>query len=527
MAEFGELTQWGYAGPVARAYEHAQGPVEMIQGPLGGGKSTASAHRCLRVATWQHPSPVDGIRKAKIVCVAPTYRRAWDQVIPTFFETFPREGPGVLWQAARNDPADYTLDRRVRVGGGDWQRLQVIVQFRAIREGQTVEDFFRGYQFTALWLPEADTNVYLDEILSLGASRAGRYPLPPDRPLDRKAAYVGIFGDSNAPVIGSPFHRRFHLRQMPDGSPSPKTDRLWRQPSGFSSKAENLHNLNRIRKDYYQYMAGQLDKYDVNRLLKNMPGFSRDGEPVHPNFDPDTHCVDHIEVDPFSMVIISVDAGSNTMKPAAVFWQRGYGGQWRAFAEIYLPEGEQLNTEDFCARIRATLQRHFPNRKPSQGVIIIVDPAAMTPNAASQYNTAVEIQAYTRIEVQPAPTNDPASRRGALDARFKKFVAPGEPMIVIDKENCPGLVSGLGGGFHFKRFGKTLRERPEKNAYSHVCEAAEYGPLGFEGMDASASPFIRPDGEEGYGSLVGIYEDGRYDTAHPMGSQNRHGVPRW
>jgi hypothetical protein len=55
-----------------------------------------------------------------------------------------------------------------------------------------------------MWLPEADTNGDLAAILSLGSNRAGRYPEPDDRP-EGSSAYAGIFGDANAPMIGSPF----------------------------------------------------------------------------------------------------------------------------------------------------------------------------------------------------------------------------------------------------------------------------------------------------------------------------------
>jgi hypothetical protein len=511
-ADQGRLAVWTYAGPKAEAYENCTAPVAMIEGPLGGGKSTASAHRCLRIATWQHPSPVDGIRKARIVCVAPTYRRAWDQVIPTFFEVYPRDGDGVLWRAARGDPADYTWDTKVRLKvGGPWWRVHLEVLFRAVSEGQTIEDFFRGFQFTAMWLPEADTNKDLDSILSLGASRAGRYPLPPDRPPEAPDAYVGVFGDSNAPVIGTPFFRRFHEYKMPDGGKAPRSDRLIKQPSGFSPHAENLQNLNRIRKNFYAYQMQQLSKYDIRRLLMNQPGFSREGEPVHFNFDPDTHLVDNLTVDPFGMVIISIDAGSGTLKPAAVFWQRS-GRQWRALAEIYLPDGIQMGTQDFCIEVRRTLARRFHEiRRPT--ALIAIDPAALSPQAASQYTTAQEIQHHTQIEAIPAPRNDRSSRFGALDRLFTASVGPGEPAMVIDRGECPGLVGGLAGGYHYRRIGQILSPQPVKNSYSHVCEAAEYGPLTLDGMDPREGSFIRPDDADGYAQAVGLYEDGRFEAA--------------
>jgi hypothetical protein len=54
---------------------------------------------------------------------------------------------------------------------------------------------------------------------------------------------------------------------MPDGKPAPASDRLFIQPSGFSPNAENIKNLKKIRPDYYEHMASQLDEYDVGRLI--------------------------------------------------------------------------------------------------------------------------------------------------------------------------------------------------------------------------------------------------------------------
>jgi hypothetical protein len=87
--------------------------------------------------------------------------------------------------------------------GGQRASLHVEVLFRAVND-LDIEEFFRGFEFTAIWLPEADTNGDLAAILSLGSNRAGRYPEPDDRPGHRPSAYAGIFGDANAPMIGSP-----------------------------------------------------------------------------------------------------------------------------------------------------------------------------------------------------------------------------------------------------------------------------------------------------------------------------------
>jgi hypothetical protein len=486
-----DLRTWEYAGPVEKAYETSRAPIAMIVGPTGGGKSTGSARRCLRAATWQHRSPRDGVRRARIVCICPTYRRAWDTVMPSYFKVFPAS-MGVF-RGSRGDPADHIFDMELIVRGTR-EVCHVEVLFRAVMSDSDIEEFFRGLEATAFWLPEADTNTDLATILSLGSNRVGRYPEPDDRIDGEEPAYAGVFGDANAPVIGSAFHDRFYLRRMPNGDPAPGSDRLFNQPGAFSPNAENMKNLRKIRADYYSHMATLLDVYDRRRMLDSLPGYGRAGLAVHPNFDPDRHvAIQALEVDRFSPIYIGVDAGSNTLHPGAVFYQKGYSGQWRAMAEIHVAEG-QMNNAAFADAINATLNRRFGDLVRHVGAMMCMDPAAASSNAMSEYTTAMSLQSLTEIEVMIAPSNKPADRRSALDKLLLGGLGPRTPMYAIDPQ-CVGLIAGLSGGFHYPRHGQNVSQIPAKNVFSHVCEAAEYAPLTVDGLAADEARFIRPGGE--------------------------------
>lgn len=485
-----DVRRWDFAGPVERAYEFSRAPVAMIVGPVGGGKSTGSARRCLRVATWQHPSPRDGVRRARILCICPTYRRAWDTVMPSYFKVFPKTMGE--FRGSRGDPADHIFDMNVTIGGVAAQ-LHVEVLFRAVND-LDIEDFFRGFEFTAIWLPEADTNGDLKAILSLGGTRVGRYPEPEDRPETAETvAYKGIFGDANAPIIGTHFHTRFYLEHRKN-----LTDQLFRQPGGRSVNAENMQNLKRIEPDYYNIMAGKLDAYDVRRMIDNLPGFGRHGQPVQPNFDGDRHVATRsLEIDPSLTVYIGVDAGSGALTPAATFKQRGYSGQWRTFAEIFLGKS-QMNMPDFAREIRSTLNSRFGrhHRNGEADALICIDPAAASRNAMTEYTTAQELQNLTQIETQLAPTNDPKKRRSTTDWLFLNNVGPGEPRLIIDPD-CHGLIQGYAGGFHYQKRGSIISPTPHKNEFSHVCEADEYAHLTIDGINPSEGRFIRPGMSEG------------------------------
>lgn len=493
-----------YAGKVARAYELSEAPIAVIVGPTGGGKSQASARKILRVALKQHPSPRDGWRKAKICCVAPNYRILWDTAIKSFRKVWPDSANG-RFRGSHGDPANYVIDIPQEGGGG----LHIEVEFRALRD-ESAEEFVRGREVTAWWLPEMDTNK-AEDLLALCSNRVGRYPEPDDRPEltpGMRPAYAGVFGDANAPVIGSWFYKRFYLKRQ-------NADGFFRQPPALLSDeapyqvnplAENLHNLRKIRLDYYEDLASRMaaagsgieetsedddtGDYDINRLLLCKPGYSRFGKPVHKWFDHDRHVAKGaIPFDPHLPLRIGVDAG-NTLKPAATFSQTTFSGQKRFLAEIS-PIDRQMDIAEFCEELRRMVDTRFAGVRSAE---IIVDPSAKAKTTTNrQLSYAQLIQAHTRITVRLAPTNDPGLRRSAIDNLHKRTAGPGEPACIVDPEGCPRLIEGWAGGYRFKKIGDAYAPQPEKNDHSHEAEAAQYDEVahrGIGGNDAVIPPRV-------------------------------------
>lgn len=466
MATEDKAFRW--AGPVARAYELSRAPVSVIIGPTGGGKSTASARRVFRVAQWQDPSPRDGIRKARVVVIAPTYRRLWDQVIPSYLKEVPR-GLGAF-RGSKGDPADHEFNMEFQDGTRGYSH----VLFRAVGD-ISLEDFFRGFEVTAVWLPEMDTQAS-EDILSLARNRVGRFPEPDDRPEKPEgapAAYAGVWGDANAPEIDSWFHERFYMRRK-------EGDAVFIQPGGFSPNRENWENLRKINPRYYEDMAATLDPWAVKRLLENRPGYSRHGQPVHEYFDFERHVAKGpIEPEPNSTLVIGADCG-NTLVPAAVFKQRVFG-QSRTLDEI-VPDG-QMDLIEFAREIRQKRDTRF---REVREVILAIDPAAVAKSAMNrQLNFAQILQQETGIEVQLVPTNDPLTRRTALDQGLKRQAAPNEPGWICDPR-CVGLIKALAGGYSFQRKGQQLAEKPAKvHPHCDIAEAEQYGELFLNGVGAA------------------------------------------
>lgn len=486
------------AGPVAHAYEFSRAPMSVIVGPTAGGKTQVSARKCLSVALWQEPSPRDGFRKARIACLAPTYPLLWDTAIKSFVKVFP-ESLGGKMVGSEGRPATYSVDMAIK-RGNTASKIHLEVEFRSISD-KDPEEFVRGREVTAFWFPEMDQADM--SLVELAANRIGRYPEPEDRPDNGVLAYAGIFGDSNAPIIGSAFYQRFYLERAQRAG----HDAVFLQPPGLladgsqNPNAENLHNLRKIRPDYYPWLASGMDEHGKERLLKNKVGFSRHGKPVHKDFDRARHvAAGPIEPDPALVLEIGIDAGS-TLKPAAVFTQRSWSGQRRFLGEIS-PVDRQMDIVEFAQEVRRLKDTRFRNVR---NAVIYVDPAAATKSVMNRQLTyAAILQGECGIEVLLAPSNDPGKRRSAVDQAHKRNAGPAEPGVLIDPIHCPRLIEAWEGGYRFKKLaGQDVYQlTPEKNDHSHEADAAQYVVLASDGLGAAAGGFIPP--HEGAGDGGGV-----------------------
>lgn len=474
------------AGPRALAYECSEAPVSVIIGPTGGGKTQASARKILRVALSQHPSPRDGVRKARITCVAPSYPLLWDTAIASYRKVYPTDGPGKWgkWSGTRGYAADHVFDLELAdpTNPRAVQKLHIEVAFRSLPENMDLEEFMRGRETTAWWLPEMD-QLPSEDVLSLCYNRRGRYPEAEDRPLPAptlRQPYSGVFGDANAPIEGGWFHKRFYIDKRPG-------DRVFRQPAYDEPGAENLHNLARINPNYYADLAANMSDYDIARLLRCKPGWSRNGRPVHDRFDATT-MVTHGRIEALSDVLleIGVDSG-NTLWGAAVFGQRVMGGQ-RALREI-AKRDQQTDVKELGEEIRRVKDTEFAHVKHA---IITVDPSARAKTAMDrQISYAQQLQVHSGIKVRLAPSNDPGKRMGAVNNVLKRLGG-----YVISGEGCPLLIEALSGGYKYlKRQGREGQwsDVPDKShPFSDIAEAEQYRLLGSEGLGAVEGGLIPP-----------------------------------
>lgn len=418
--------------------------------------------------------------------VCPTYRIAWDSVIPSYLKTFPKEAKdhttNAVWKGAQGDPANHLVEL---LGDGPDGKgpVQMDVRIRAVQDVD-LDEFFRGKECTAFWLPEFDTHASAS-ILSYCANRTGRHPEPEDRPENPPfPAWEGVWGDANTPVIGSWFQKEFYSatretlasrgvslhRQPPGYDPD--------SPDGFHAAAENKANLKRIRPDYYRHKAMMQEEHDVRRLLQCKLTYGRMGKPVHPAFDETVHVsATPLDYDPEAVLIIGIDVDFHG---SAVFGQRALFGGWKALAEVVAadaPDGE-MDVLEFADAITAMRTQRFPRCKRA---IIVMDPAGGSrSNLNRRLSFGTELQQRTKINVVPAPSNDPKLRRAALARPLKRRNG-----FVSDPGNT-WLNTALNGGFHYPTKGSATSQSAKKNEYSSVGEACEYMVMGGEGLEDRA-----------------------------------------
>ncbi|WP_439813990.1 hypothetical protein [Zavarzinia sp. CC-PAN008] len=467
--------QWTPPGPVAAAFMRSRAEMVGIMGPIGSGKTSAVVNKILKIASEQAPSPIDGVARTKWVAIRDTYRQLHKTTIPTWRQWVPLPG----WSGGENDgPASHDIVFQVP-GPRGMKRVELRVEFVALGD-RSIEDVARGYEITGFWLNEADL-VTRDAVTYL----PGRLRYPSQ--VEGGPTWKGGLCDFNAPDTESWCFDLF-VENRPEGW------EFYRQPSGFSPQAENLHNL---PAGYYETAAkGQSDWY-VRRMIRNEFGYSRDGKPVYGEFSDALH----ISAEPLAplrgvKLRLGFDQGLN---PAAVIGQRDSFGQRRILDELCL---ENVGAERFSRELLALLGERYPGFDVDCGW---ADPAAGARAAQAREDEQTwrdVVAAKTGIAIRLAPTNGILARTEAVRQQLTRTLDGGRPAILVSSR-CKVLRRGFNSLYRYKRVrsgsGETFHDEPEKNFEANVHDALQYLELG----------------DTGYGGLMRRAEEQRARSMAP------------
>jgi hypothetical protein len=409
-------------------------------------------------ACQQDPDPFDGIRRTKWAVVRNTYRELEDTTLATWLMWYPEAVFGRFNYG--------TMTHHVRVND-----IECDVLFRALDRPDDIKKLL-SLELTGAWGNEA--RELPRAIIDVLGDRVEQYP--PRRTLDDGTEYGctwgGVFLDTNSPDED---HWWFEAEANP-----PEGWEFFTQPGALmevegkfvrNPMAENIRNLNGGHEYYLKRVAGKKKSY-VRVYYCNQFGYVEEGKRVHPEYNDSIHVAPSPLVpDSRHPVVVGFDFG---LTPAAAFFSRRPSGQWWLFHELVT---ENIGIKQFAELV---LIPYLIENLLDYSITYYGDTHG---NVGAQTDKKTPGQIFEalgiRVVMPDLGTGD-TIRREALAQPLSRMI-DGQPGLLVDR-NCKTIRKGLSSKFYYKRVqvvgDEKYHDKPEKNFWSHVCEAAEHAMVG-------------------------------------------------
>lgn len=440
-------------GPVAAAFFEDRSSAACIMGPIGSAKTSVSLIKLLLAACQQKPNS-SGVRYTKFAVIRDTYRNLWNTTIASWKSWIPLTIGE--FSGGKNEPGKHHL----RFNLSDGTIVDTLIEFIAIGDNN-VEDVMRGWEGTGAYLNEADR--LAEDVFHYVYGRVGRYPSIPACGV--KASWYGVWCDMNAPDEENYMADLFIFHKPDDYA-------FYQQPGGREPNAENLQNL---PDGYYtKQLSGQTDYY-IRRMIDNKLGYSRDGQPVYPEYNDTMHVANNPLMPITGLPIdIGFDCG---LTPAGVIGQQDSTGHWRILKEIIADGIGAKRFGELVARVLNTDFKGFKIRSCT------CDPAGMSKSAGDENERSWRdiVANTTRLYIRPAPTNAITPRLDCVKMVLNRMI-DGTPGFILNPD-CRVLRKGFNSGYRFKKVADSntkvlISDSPDKNEYSHPHDALQYLLLG-------------------------------------------------
>lgn len=444
-------------GAVLKAYGESISPVQIIRGPLGGGKTYESIYKILDLCAKQKPNK-EKVRKTRGAVIRNTYPDLISTVIKDVREVVP-ETIGTL---TMGHPPELNLDFDLE----DGTRVVANVIFLALDKPEDQRKI-RGLNVT--WIYVNEVKELERAVFDMLTTRADRYPQI------GWSTWSGVFGDTNA------WDQDHWLEELAKLSAKKEIVgyEFFVQP-GAVMKVNGKWIVNQaaenpaaVKTGYYERaVQGKREEW-IRVNLANEIGYSFDGKPVHKEYS-DTFHVSPVPLIPFAgLCYVGLDFG---LTPAAVFWQRQKNGQWWGFDELVATDQNNaefaVNLKVRCAEWRAKV--------PGINFIFRGDPSGDN-RSMTDGRTTFQMYRLAGVSAQPCSSNDPQLRRDALHRPLSRNLDGGIPGLLLAL-HMHMLRKALSGAWCYRRIkvggsSEKFKDEAEKNEFSHVGEAAEYGLL--------------------------------------------------
>jgi hypothetical protein len=482
-------------GKILSAFLLANNDFDIIQGPIGSGKTDCAIMRLFRHAS-QQPAQRDGRRRSRFAIVRSTFPELKTTTIPSFCNLFPEgsEAQGGFGEMSWSPPFTYHMRH------GD---IEAEFIFLALDKDDDIKKL-RSLQLTGVYFNELQ---YINLLLvTEGLSRCGRYPSVKNGGCN----WSGGIADMNAPeslhwapiMMGkSPVPDHF----TPDDVQRHKCPPGWFmfvQPPALlvlddALKAHgltplnpgdeveycvnpNAENLRWLRPDYYPKKIHGVSRQWIDANCRNIAASQMKGKAVHPLFRSESERNSHVSATPLKFnpeldLFVGLDFG---LTPAVVFGQT-IRGRVFILGELY---AEDVGAVSFAPIVKREILRRFPGIDIAK-VQFIGDPGSAIRSQTDEL-TPYDIFRKEGMLVRKAPGANRFStvggRKEVVDSLLERQV-DGYQALMIDP-SARMLVQGLGGGYQFKvsktSYGEFVSSDVVKNSYSHTCDAFQYLLLG-------------------------------------------------
>jgi len=235
----------------------------------------------------------------------------------------------------------------------------------------------------------------------------------------------------------------------------------------------DAENLKYLAPSFYEEKIAGKTKSWIDANIMNRSSVVADGNPVYPQFRRDVHVSEqHLEIIPDIPVSVGLDFGR---QPAAAIGQC-LRGDWFIHHEYI---GRDMQAGEFAPLLKTFLAQTYPGFKFN----FWGDPAGQHRGQATD-DTPFLIFRENGMHVLPAPNpqNQRSVRWEAVNGVLMRRSSGGvRPSSLLVDPRCTTFITGMGGGYYMRRIrvsGERFADEPEKNQYSHICEAFENLLLG-------------------------------------------------
>jgi hypothetical protein len=454
--------------PIAQAFMLSEGPCDLLMGPEGSGKTTASMQTAL-IQTLRMPICNDGVIRAHGCILRNSYRDLYKNTLPSWFSVFPRDFPGAKFEGGQDRPGRYTFRALVKNIA-----LEMVVDFFGLGD-VSIEAMMRGYQPS--WGCFDEIDLFERKAPTFLFGRTGRYPggqyLTPELVRRMEAGEQvlprRVWGSLNPPDVDHWVHEECIDKKNPFFN-------LFRQPSGLAPNAEFFPPVTRAK---YETDAKVRPPHEVRRFVHGEFGPSREGEIVFPEFNDQIHySTEPLAYDPQMPVYLGFDQAGH---PAMVILQSTEAGQIRSLAEVVPQKDGVTHISTFAEMCKVALATVSP-----KAIIggAWGDPAGWYGADRSMGELAwmETLSLALSVTIMPAPSNEIGIRLDGVRGLLTRMIDAHTPMLLL-APGCKMLRKGFVSHYVNKKVssGSTEVIKPFKNKFADVQDALQYAVLGMRG----------------------------------------------